>query len=66
MRRIPRGMKGKKAQPSDEEVWRFRNIDSGKVIKIKAPDLDAAWKEIQKDYSDPIHAVQYWVAMDID
>ncbi len=44
--------------------WRFRNIDTGKIIKIRAEDLQGAWKKIEKDYSDPPHAWQDWASMD--
>ena len=44
--------------------WRFRNIDTGKVITIKAKDSEAAWKKIEEDYSDPLHAWQDWASMD--
>jgi hypothetical protein len=44
--------------------WRFRNIDTGKVITIKAKDIGAAWKKMAEDYSDPLHAWQDWASMD--
>ena len=46
--------------------WRFRNIDDGRVVSVEAPTLKEAWKALESDYSDPIHAVQEWAAMEAD
>lgn len=50
----------------EEELhqWRFRNLDSGNVKTIRARDLETAWKELEQDYSDPLHAWQEWAAID--
>jgi hypothetical protein len=43
--------------------WQFREINTGKVI-TKAKDIEAAWKKIEEDYSDLLHAWQDWASMD--
>ena len=42
------------------EEWDFVNTDDGRVKRIKAPDIETAWKELEREYSDPLHAWQEW------
>ncbi|MDG7023003.1 MAG: hypothetical protein JRN45_00620 [Nitrososphaerota archaeon] len=44
--------------------WDFRSIDDGSVRNIDAPTLGDAWKALESEYSDPIHAAQDWAAME--
>jgi hypothetical protein len=45
--------------------WNFRNIMDGRVINVDAPFLEDAWKMLESEYSDPIHATEEWAAMDV-
>ncbi len=46
--------------------WNFRNISDGSVKNVDAPFLADAWKVLESEYSDPIHATEDWAAIDIE
>ena len=46
-------------------TFKFREIQTGRLRKVKAKDLEAAFREVEKDYSDPLHAWQDWASMDV-
>lgn len=46
--------------------WNFRNISDGRVKNVDAPFLEDAWKVLESEYSDPIHATEDWAAIDIE
>lgn len=46
--------------------WNFRNISDGSVKNVDAPFLEDAWKVLESEYSDPIHATEDWAAIDIE
>ena len=46
------------------ELWQFKNVETGEIISVKAPTQELAWKELEKDYSDPLHAWQEWAPID--